>query len=191
MSQTEFQLWPKENAYFGPTTKSVEICGEITDETASRVVGQLLTLQTLDSKSPIQVIINSPGGSLYAGLAIFDVLRTMPNPIITLGLGFVGSAALLIYTAGDIRQCTPSTSFFYHNVINFHIMESNNAGEEIYKHYKWCNTQLRDLITKRLDLDKKQFTQIFGDSTTHRYLTSREAKKHGVVHKVIPYRGMQ
>ena len=191
MSQTDFQLWPKENAYFGPTTRSVEITSEITDETAAKIIGQLLTLQTLDKQAPIQVVINSPGGSFYAGLAIYDILRTMPNPILTLGIGFVGSAALLIYTAGDIRHCTPATTFFYHNVITWNIIESSSAGEELYKHYKWCNTQMQDLICKRLVLSKPKFLEIFGDSTTHRYITAREARKHKLIDKIIPYREIQ
>lgn len=184
----EFQLWPRENSYFGPTTRSVEITTEITNETASRVIGQLLALQTLDKQAPIQVILNSPGGNYYSGLAIYDILRTIENPILTLGVGFVGSAALLIYTAGDVRHCTPASTFFYHNVISWSLMESSGAGEEIYKHYKWCNNQMQELISKRLSMSKHEFTQVFGDSTTHKYLTAKEAKKHKLVDKIISYR---
>jgi ATP-dependent protease ClpP protease subunit len=132
--------------------------------------------------------VNSPGGDFYAGLAIYDMLRTVSNPIITLGTGLVGSAALLIYTAGDIRQCTPATSFFYHNVISFSYIDSHDAGEEIYKHYKWCNQQMQDLMMKRLSISKSQFMETFGDSTTHKYLTAKEARKHKLVNKIISYR---
>ena len=74
---------------------------EVTDESANRVVSQLLLLSTADPESDISVYVNSPGGSVVAGLAIYDVMQLVPNDVATVALGLAASMGQMILCAGS------------------------------------------------------------------------------------------
>ena len=73
---------------------------EVDDRVANRLCAQLLLLSAEDSRSDISLYINSPGGSVSAGLAIYDTMRLIPNDVRTLALGLAGSMAQFLLCAG-------------------------------------------------------------------------------------------
>jgi ATP-dependent Clp protease protease subunit len=76
----------------------------ISDQVANLTVAQLLYLSSEDSEAPIQMYINSPGGQVYAGLAIYDTMQMIPNPISTLAVGVTASFGTVLLTAGSKGQ---------------------------------------------------------------------------------------
>ncbi|CAH3190400.1 unnamed protein product, partial [Porites evermanni] len=106
-----------ERAYdiFSRLLKERIVCvmGPITDETSSLVVAQLLFLQSENGRTPVHMYINSPGGSVTAGLAIYD---TMQPPISTWCIGQACSMGSLLLTAGTpgLRHCLPNSRVMVH-----------------------------------------------------------------------------
>ena len=79
-------------------TRQILMSGEVSEELADRICRQLLILEA-DSDKPIYLYIDSPGGDVYAGFAIFDTIRFINAPVYTIGMGLVASAAALILLA--------------------------------------------------------------------------------------------
>ncbi len=76
----------------------------INDQVSNLIVAQLLYLSSEDPESPIQMYINSPGGMVYAGMAIYDTMQMIPNPISTLAVGMTASFGTVLLTAGTKGQ---------------------------------------------------------------------------------------
>lgn len=76
------------------------LTGEINDELASLIVSQIIYLQAINSKQQITMYINSPGGEVNAGLAIFDVMKSCSCPISTIGIGICASMGALLLSSG-------------------------------------------------------------------------------------------
>lgn len=91
--------------------------GEVNDTMASVVVGQLLHLSYEDEKAPIHMYINSPGGSITAGRAIFDAMLYIKCPVITIGLGMCASMGSFLLAAGNLTggaKILPGTEVMIH-----------------------------------------------------------------------------
>src|SRR5512142_780896 len=76
----------------------------INDQIANLIVAQLLYLSNEDREAPIQMYVNSPGGVIYAGMAIYDTMQMIPNPISTLAVGVTASFGTVLLTAGTKGQ---------------------------------------------------------------------------------------
>src|SRR4051794_32999931 len=89
---------------------------EVDDPIANRLCGQLLLLSAEDPRAPISLYINSPGGSVSAGLAIYDTMCLIPNEVSTLALGLAGSMGQFLLTAGTPgkRFCLPNAQVLMH-----------------------------------------------------------------------------
>lgn len=91
----------------------------INDQVANLIVAQLLYLSAEDSNSPIQMYINSPGGQVYAGMAIYDTMQMIPNPISTVAVGVTASFGTVLLTAGSKgqRYALPNATIHMHQVL--------------------------------------------------------------------------
>ena len=88
----------------------------INDQVSNVIVAQLLYLSAEDPESPIQMYINSPGGMVYSGLAVYDTMQMIPNPISTLAVGMTASFGTLLLTAGTHgqRYALPNATIHMH-----------------------------------------------------------------------------
>ncbi len=89
---------------------------EINDQTANLVVAQLLYLSHEDPEEPIQMYIQSPGGVVYAGLAIYDAMQIVPNPVATVAVGVTASFATVLLMGGThgMRYALPNATIHMH-----------------------------------------------------------------------------
>ena len=78
-------------------TRQIILTGEVNKELAESIAAQLLILDSDDAKSPIYMYIDSPGGDVDAGFAIFDMIRFVQAPVYLIGMGLIASAAALIF----------------------------------------------------------------------------------------------
>ena len=97
-------------------TRQILLSGEINKDLAEKIVRQLLVLEADDSEKPIYMYIDSPGGDVDAGFAIFDMIRFIKSPVILIGMGLIASAAALILLAVDKenRVALPNSRYLIH-----------------------------------------------------------------------------
>jgi ATP-dependent Clp protease, protease subunit len=156
---------------------------EVDDQIANRLCGQLLLLSAEDPRSVISLYINSPGGSVSAGMAIYDTMRLIPNDVSTLALGLAGSMGQFLLTAG-----TPGKRFALPNAQI--LMHQGSAGfggtaadVEIYAE------QLERLGQRLLRLTAEHTGQPYEtverDSRRDRWFTAEEAQAYGLIDHLL------
>lgn len=84
--------------------RELELCGPIDAESAAILIRSLLYLQRADAVAPIKMFINSPGGEVQSGLALYDVMQTLSCPVTTICLGMAASMAALVFVSGARRE---------------------------------------------------------------------------------------
>ncbi|MCO5557307.1 hypothetical protein L7F22_010868 [Adiantum nelumboides] len=179
-----------ERAYdiFSRLLKERIVCinGPIADDTSSLIVAQLLYLESENPQKPIQLYINSPGGVVTAGLAIYDTMQYIRSPVSTLCVGQAASMASLLLAAGapGERRSLPNARVMIHQPsggasgqasdIAIHAREILDMRSRLNKLYvKHTGTSL-DLIEQSMERDK--------------FLSPDEAKVFGLIDEVIERR---
>jgi ATP-dependent Clp protease, protease subunit len=156
---------------------------EVDDQIANRLCGQLLLLSAEDPRGVISLYINSPGGSVTAGLAIYDTMRLIPNDVSTLALGLAGSMGQFLLTAG-----TPGKRFALpHAQVLMHQGSAGFGGTaadvEIYAN------QLERLGQTLLGLTAEHTGQpidtVERDSRRDRWFTAEEALAYGLIDHIL------
>ncbi|WP_433792636.1 ClpP family protease [Actinoplanes sp. CA-252034] len=156
---------------------------EVDDPIANRICGQLLLLSAEDPVSTINLYINSPGGSVTAGLAIYDTMRLIPNDVSTLALGLAGSMGQFLLTAGTPgkRYALPHAQILMHQ--GSAGFGGTAADVEIYAN------QLERLGRTLLGLTAEHTGQpidtVERDSRRDRWFTAEEALEYGLIDRVL------
>jgi len=156
---------------------------EVDDPIANRLCGQLLLLSAEDPRAPISLYINSPGGSVSAGLAIYDTMRLIPNDVSTLALGLAGSMGQFLLTAGTPgkRFCLPNAQVLMHQ--GSAGFGGTAADVEIYA------DQLERIGTLLLRLTAEHTGQPYAtvelDSRRDRWFTAEEARDYGLIDHIL------
>jgi ATP-dependent Clp protease protease subunit len=156
---------------------------EVDDKVANRLCGQLLLLSAEDPRGDISLYINSPGGSVTAGLAIYDTMRLIPNDVSTLAMGLAGSMGQFLLTAGTEgkRFSLPHAQILMHQ--GSAGFGGTAADVEIYAE------QLDRLGTTVLRLTSDHTGQpiekIERDSRRDRWFTAEEARAYGLVDHIL------
>ncbi|MBP9687867.1 ATP-dependent Clp protease proteolytic subunit [Candidatus Woesebacteria bacterium] len=157
--------------------------GVIDDHTANIIIAQLLFLQSEDPKREISLYVNSPGGSVTAGLAIIDTMNHIKNDVSTVCVGVAASMGAVILSAGapGKRFILPNAEVMIHQPLGG--IEGQASDIEITaKHI--INTRLK--INKMLAKNTGQsLTQIEKDVDRDFFMGAEEAKKYGIVDKII------
>jgi ATP-dependent Clp protease protease subunit len=155
----------------------------VNEHTANLVVAQLLFLQSEDAKADIRLYINSPGGSVYDALAIYDTMNYVKNDIMTVGIGIQASAAAFLLSSG-----TRGKRFLLpHSTVMIHQPSSGTRGkvtdQEIDLQESLRVKQLlRDIMAKNTGQSTKK---IHEDMERDRWMPALEAKAYGLVDDVI------
>jgi len=156
---------------------------QITDQTANLIVAQLLYLSNEDSEAPIQMYINSPGGVIYAGLAIYDTMQMISNPINTLAVGVTASFGTILLTAGTTGQrfALPHSTIHLHQPIGGAQGQATDIeiqANEILRLRDKLNSILASHTGQSID-------KIKSDTERDYWLTAKEAVDYGLVDKVL------
>jgi ATP-dependent Clp protease, protease subunit len=156
---------------------------EVDDPVANRLCGQLLLLSAEDPRGDISLYINSPGGSVSAGLAIYDTMRLIPNDVSTLALGLAGSMAQFLLTAG-----TPGKRYSLpHAQILMHQGSAGFGGTaadvEIYtRQLDHVGATILRLIAEHTG---QSVETVELDSRRDRWFTPPQAKEYGLIDHVL------
>jgi len=155
----------------------------IDDNIASLVIAQLLFLQSEDPKKEISIYINSPGGSVSAGLAIYDTMQFVQPDIVTIAMGMAASMAQVLLCAGTDgkRYALPNSRILMHQPMGG--TQGQASDIEIYtKEMLRIRNNLFEIIAKHT---KKEIEQIKNDADRDYYMTAEEALKYGIIDKVL------
>ena len=161
----------------------VFVSGEINDEIANLVVAQLLHLEAEDPEKDVQVYVNSPGGGVYAGLAIYDTMRFIKPDVATTCCGIAMSMGSLILTGGTHgkRFSLPNSRILIHQPTGGYQGQSTDIA-----------IHARETIALRAQLDAlyakhtgQSAEQINADSERDRYMTPEEGVAYGLVDRII------
>lgn len=161
----------------------VFLSGPITDPVANSVIAQLLFLESQDRKKDIQLYINSPGGVVTSGLAIYDTMQYIRPKVSTLCLGLAASMAAVLLAAGERgkRYILPNGQVLLHQVMGAadgQAIDIDIAARHIIR--------IKDKINKILAKHAGQdIARIEKDTDRDFYMGAEEAKKYGVIDKII------
>ena len=159
------------------------ITGEIEDAMANTVVAQLLYLEAKDSTKDIDIYINSPGGSVTAGLAIFDTMNFIKCDVKTICVGMAASMGAFLLSSGTKgkRFTLPSSEIMIHQPLGGAQGQASDIkiqAEHILKLKKKLNTVLAQNTGKPLDVIEK-------DTDRDNYLSAEEALRYGLIDKIF------
>lgn len=177
---------PKVLTYFGESNRTILIAGDIEEVLANCIVSQLLELDS-QSNETITVYINTEGGDVHQALAIFDTMRTIKSPIVTLAVGTCMSAGLLLLQGGDIRSTMPRTRFMYHEPLAGGSVFNSESAAAFAENYEWAKSQAQQIIMERGSITPRQWADEFHGRTAM-FLTAQEALDFGLLDTILEYR---
>lgn len=160
----------------------------ISDPIASLVVAQLLYLDSQDSEKDISLYINSPGGSISAGFAIYDTMNFVKSDVSTICVGLCASMASVLLSSGakGKRIALPNSKIMIHqpSLSGHYQDQATNIEIEAKQMQETRNTLNRILA----DNTGKKIEQIEKDTDRNYYMNSKSAKEYGIVDKVLEKR---
>ena len=159
------------------------LAGPVTDLNANVVIAQMLYLASKDSKRDIKLYINSPGGSVTAGLAIYDTMQYLKCPVSTICIGLTASMAAVILAAGTKgkRFALPNAEILLHQVaggVQGQAVDIEITAKQIVK----MKEKLNCILAKHTG---QQLSKVEKDTDRDFYLSAQEAKKYGLIDEVI------
>lgn len=156
---------------------------QIDDYTANTLQAQLLYLDSVDSGKDISIYINSPGGSVYAGLGIYDTMQFINSNVSTICTGMAASMAAVLLVSGEKgkRMALPHSRVMIHQPlggVNGQASDIEITAREIQKLKK----ELYTIISEHSGTD---FDKVWADSDRDYWMTAQEAKEYGMIDQVL------
>jgi len=155
----------------------------INDYVANVIQAQLLFLNTNDPGKDISIYINSPGGSVYAGLGIYDTMQLIDSPVSTICTGMAASMAAVLLVAGaNGKRCAlPHSRVMIHQPMGG--MQGQASDMEInYKQIMQVRDELYQIIS---DHSGQSFDKVMKDSDRDYWMTSNEALQYGMIDRIL------
>lgn len=155
----------------------------INDQVANAIVAQLLFLAREDPAKPIRMYINSPGGQVYAGMAIYDTMQQVECPVSTVAVGFTASFGTILLTAGTkgMRYALPNATIHLHQPLG----GAQGQATDI-------EIQAQEILRLRSDLNRilsfhtgQPIEKIARDTDRDLYMNAQQAKDYGLVDSVL------
>ena len=161
----------------------VFVTGQIDDYMANLIIAQLLFLEAEDPSKDVHLYINSPGGSVSAGLAIYDTMQYIKSDVSTICIGMAASMASVLLAAGTPgkRFALPYSRVMIHQPLG----GAQGQASDIEIHAREIlriREEMNDIMAKHTGQDKKKIQQ---DTERDHFLTSAEAKEYGIIDEVV------
>ena len=158
----------------------------IYDNVANIIMGQLLFLESTNPNRDIQIYINSPGGSVYAGLAIYDTMQYISSDVATICTGMAASMGAVLMTAGEKgkRTALPHSRIMIHQPLGGAQGQASDI-EITYKEISKLKKELYDILAHH---SGQPYDKIEKDSDSDYWMTAEEAKEYGMIDEVLGQR---
>ncbi len=165
------------------------LSGPVDDTTSSLVVAQLLYLESKDPDKEIQLYIDSPGGSITAGMAIYDTMQYIKCDVPTICIGMAASMGAFLLAAGTKgkRMALPNSEVMIHQpLIGGGGLSGQTTDIKIYTdHLVKTKEKMNRILSERTG---KTYEQLCEDTERDNFMTADEAKEYGLIDKVITNR---
>jgi len=160
------------------------LVGPVHDDMANLIVAQMLFLQSEDEKKPINLYINSPGGSVTAGMSIYDTMKFVSCPIHTLCLGQAASMGAFLLSSGEKRRSLP------HSRIMIHQPSGGSQGQATdmrirMKEMDIIERMLNEILAANTG---KSIEQIEIDTNRDNFMSAKEALAYGLIDEIVPFK---
>lgn len=165
------------------THREIECIGEITPETVNSLISQIRYLARLDAEKEITIYINSPGGQVSSGLALYDVMQAVPCPIRTVCMGTAASMGAILFAAGSQRDILPHGKVMIHDPLMTNCpggsaLQLKSISESLMRTREITGQILAELTHHTLD-------EIFVKTAEDTYFYAEEAVAFGLADRII------
>ena len=161
----------------------VFLVGPVTDQSANLVVAQLLFLESENPDKDISLYIDSPGGSVYAGLYIYDTMQFISSDVATICTGMAASMAAVLLVAGKEgkRSALPHSRVMIHQPMG----GAQGQASDIEITAREIQKLKKELYTIIADHSHTDFDKVWADSDRDYWMTAQEAKEYGMIDEVL------
>ncbi|MEN9608174.1 MAG: hypothetical protein RLZZ06_105 [Actinomycetota bacterium] len=152
---------------------------EVRDDMANEICAKILLLAAEDSSKDIFLYINSPGGSITAGMAIYDTMQYVPNDIVTVGIGMCASMGQFLLSSGTKgkRYATPNTRVLLHQPSG----GFGGTADDIQTQAELILSMKKQLASITAEQTGKTVEQVMKDGDRDRWFTAQEALEYGFI----------
>ena len=159
---------------------------EISDYTSNTIQAQLLYLDSIDSSKEISIYLNSPGGSVTAGLGIYDTMQFITSPVATICTGMAASMAAVLLVAGQEgkRSALPHSRVMIHQPLG----GVQGQASDIEITAREIQKMKKELYTIISDHSHTPFDKVWADSDRDYWMSAQEAKEYGMIDQVLEKR---
>ncbi|WP_067170445.1 ClpP family protease [Microtetraspora niveoalba] len=163
--------------------RTLLLTGEVDDDMAERVCAEMVLLASADAERDIVLYINSPGGSVLAGLAIYDTMKLVPNDVVTVALGFAASMGQVLLASGTHGKRISLA----HSRIMMHQPSAGIGGTAIdiaiqSDNLKYMKQQSEEILAAETG---RTVEEIATDSDRDRWFTPEQARDYGIIDKIV------
>jgi len=165
------------------TERIIFLDGEIDDHVASLVVAQLIYLESVNPEKDIQIYINSPGGSVTAGFAIYDTMNFIKCDVSTLCVGMAASMGAFLLSSGEKgkRYALPNSEVMIHQPLGG--AQGQSRDVEIHaKHLIKTREKLNDILSRNTE---QNLEIIERDTDRDNFMTAEAAKNYGLIDEIL------
>ena len=162
------------------------LCGPIDDQISNLIVAQMLFLDSENHEKDIHLYINSPGGSVTAGLAIYDTMQFIKPQVSTLCMGMAASFAALLLAAGEPgkRYCLPNATVMIHQVLGGYQGQASDIEIHATETLRVARL-MNEIMAKHTG---QTIETIHRDTNRDNYMTANIAKEYGIIDGLIENR---
>lgn len=162
--------------------RQIELVGEITQEAAYSIILQLRYLQKTDPTTPITVYINSPGGEVSSGLALYDVMQVVKCPVHTVCVGTAASMAAILLACGDRRGILPHGRVMVHDPLTSGISGSALTIDSLSKSLMQTRTITAQILAQHTG---RTLEEIYACTAKDTYFNAQEAVDFGLADYIV------
>lgn len=158
---------------------------EVNAETTNALIMQLMYLESQDAEAPITLYINSPGGDVVSGLALFDYIKLMRAPVNTVCIGTAASMGAILFLAGRKRQMYPHTRIMIHDPAYGQGTMAGKKSHELKHQLDKLNETREALATIIAEATGKTIDEIYEVTADDTFFSSKEAIEFGLATEII------
>ena len=160
------------------------LVGEINSETANELIKKLMYIDKKDL-GEVTIYINSPGGEVMSGLAVYDYIKIMKSPVRTVCMGDTASMAAIIFLAGEKREMLPHSRILIHDPSYGHLDVSGKKPHEIQRGVDSLNKVRETLAEIISEKTGKSLDEIYDITAEDHYFTADEAIEFGLANNIF------
>lgn len=161
--------------------RTIFLNGEVNDQSANLLIAQLLFLESESDTKPINFYINSPGGSVTAGMGVYDTMNFIKSPVHTTCIGMAASMGSFLLAAGEKRYAMPNSTIMIHQVLGGASGQATDV--EIQARYLLRTKEVMNQLLSRHT--KQPIERVRRDTERDYFMNASEALEYGIIDEII------